>query len=77
MRSISRILIELSWNLSIEPDRAHEKTLEELSCHGDSTPVSLSYVSAIARRREKKLTGYKTEANADDQVGAHQREIPA
>src|SRR3989442_15989042 len=31
MRSISRTLIELSWNLSIEPDRAHEKALEELS----------------------------------------------
>ncbi len=34
MRSISRILIELSWNLSIEPDRAHEETLEELSGKG-------------------------------------------
>src|SRR5947209_11639136 len=54
MRSISRTLIELSWNLSIEPDRAHGKTLEELSGHGDSTRVSLSYVSAIARTREKK-----------------------
>src|SRR5437867_322870 len=57
MQSISRTLIELSWNLSIEPDRAHEKTLEQLSCHGDDTPVSLSYISAIARTREKKLTG--------------------
>src|SRR5438445_9996194 len=39
MRSISRTLIESSWNLSIKPDRAHEQTLEEVSCHGDSTPV--------------------------------------
>src|SRR5947209_13209223 len=39
MRSISRTMIESSWNLSIKPDRAHEQTLEEVSCHGDSTPV--------------------------------------
>jgi len=39
MRSISRTLIESSWNLSIEPDRAHEQTLEEVSGHGNSTPV--------------------------------------
>jgi hypothetical protein len=28
MRSISRTLIESSWNLSIEPDRANEETLQ-------------------------------------------------
>src|SRR6266571_3560303 len=44
------------FRIPSETDRAHEETLEELSCHGDSTPVSLSYVSAIARTREKKLT---------------------
>src|SRR6266498_3689642 len=59
MRSISRTLIELSWNLSIEPDRAHEKTLEELSCHGDSTPVSLSHVSAIAGDTRKETDGLR------------------
>jgi len=32
---------------------AHEETLEELSGRGDSTPVSLSYVSTIVDTRKE------------------------
>src|SRR2546430_5567096 len=71
MRSISRTLIESSWNLSIEPDRAHEQTLEEVSGRGNSTPVivdrkstrlnsshsQISYaVFCLKKKKKKKQT---------------------